>query len=84
MKRSIITAALFGLGALAVTATNASAAVVCNGARECWHAPNDYVYKPEFGVVVHPDAWKWGADEHFTWREHEGRGYWRDGVWVTF
>jgi hypothetical protein len=34
--------------------------------------------------VIHPDNWKWGDADHYKWREHEGRGYWRDGVWVTF
>jgi len=86
MKKALrkTSVALLGLSALALTASGASAAVVCNRAGECWHTQADYVYKPEFGLVVHPNDWKWGADEHFVWREHEGRGYWRDGVWITF
>ena len=73
-----------GISALSVGATGASAAIVCNRAGECWHAPRGFVARPEFGVVVHPNGWRWGPREHFTWREHPGRGYWRNGVWVTF
>ncbi len=77
-------AALFGLGTLTLTAANVSAAIVCNGAGECWHVRGHYHYRPEWGLVVHPNGWRWGSGEHFVWREHRGRGYWRDGVWVRF
>jgi hypothetical protein len=77
-------AAALGVSALAVTATTASAVIVCNRAGECWHAHKDFVARPEFGVVVHPNNWRWGARERFVWREHPGRGYWRNGVWVSF
>lgn len=73
-----------GISALALTATGASAAIVCNRAGECWHAPRGFVARPEWGLVVHPNHWRWGPREHFVWREHPGRGYWRNGVWVTF
>jgi len=73
-----------GFSALALTATGASAAIVCNRAGECWHAPRAFVARPEWGLVVHPNAWRWGPSERFVWREHPGRGYWRNGVWVTF
>ena len=61
-----------------------SAAVVCSGDGQCWHTHRDYSYRPAYGVVVHPDGWKWGAGEHYAWHEHPGRGYWRHGVWVRF
>lgn len=77
-------AAALGVTALAIAATSASAAIVCNREGECWHVPRAEVYRPEFGVVVHPNSWRWGPREHFVWREHPGRGYWRNGVWVTF
>jgi hypothetical protein len=77
-------AAAFAAGTLALTATSAAAYVVCNGEGECWHTHRHYTYHPEFGVVVHPDNWHWGADEHFTWHEHIGRGYWHNGVWIQF
>jgi hypothetical protein len=77
-------AALLSAATVAVTASTASAAVVCNREGECWHVSNRYHYRPEFGLVVHPDGWVWGANEHYRWHDHRGRGYWRNGVWITF
>lgn len=74
--------AIGAASALALTATAASAEVVCNGEGECWHVKQHAEYKPEFGVRVHPDSWKWGESDHYKWREHEGRGYWRNGIWI--
>ncbi len=79
------TAGLMGaVCALALTATAASAEIVCNREGDCWHVSERHPYRPEFGVVVHPDSWRWEARERYRWREHEGRGYWRRGVWVKF
>ncbi len=61
----------------------ASAAIVCSG-NECWHTKQVYEYPPSATIVVHPNEWKWGANDHFKWREHEGRGYWNSGEWRTF
>jgi hypothetical protein len=73
------------VGALAFTATSASAAIVCNEDGDCWHAKEKYDYKPEFGVHVYGDDWKWTDDNKYRWREHEGRGYWGpNGVWIEF
>jgi hypothetical protein len=77
-------AAAIGLTAIAVSTVSASAAVVCNNEGQCWHVRGRYAYKPEFGVVVHPNNWRWGANDHYTWREHTGRGYWRNGIWIKF
>ena len=83
MKKLVIGAAvaLFGLSA---AATSASAAIACNRDGECWHVKNAYNYQPEFGITVHENGWKWGPNDHFRWREHAGRGYWRNGVWIRF
>ncbi len=78
----ITTAALLGAGALAFTATAASADVVCNSDGDCWHVKQRYAYSPELHLRVHPDSWKWREADHYKWREHEGHGYWRGGVWV--
>ena len=75
---------LLALSAVSISATAASAAIACNGAGECWHVRRSYSYRPEFGVTIHPDNWRWGAREHYRWREHAGRGYWRNGAWVRF
>lgn len=77
----IVVATVFGLGTLLMNSA-ARADVVCSG-DTCWHTHGGYHYPP--GVVVrHDDRWHWGHAEHYHWREHEGRGYWRNGVWVTF
>lgn len=77
---------LVAAGGLALTASSASAYIACNGAGECWHVHHRayYNYDPAWGVVVHPDNWRWGPGDHYVWREHHGRGYWRNGVWIRF
>jgi hypothetical protein len=68
--------------ALTLTATAASAEIVCNAEGDCWHVRGKAEYKPELKLQVHPDSWKWSGSEHYRWREHEGHGYWRGGNWV--
>ena len=75
--------ALVGAWAVALSTGPASAGVVCAG-DVCWHTHEAYDYPPDAAVVVHPDDWRWKNDEHFAWREHEGRGYWRGGEWREF
>ncbi len=82
MTKFVVAAMLAVSGAAMASA--ASAAVVCNAENECWHTKRAYTYHPEFGVTVHEDGWKWGASDHYKWREHAGRGYWRNGVWIKF
>jgi len=69
---------------LVLSATTASAEVACNREGECWHVRDHHEYRPEWGVIVHPDEWRWAGNEHYRWHEHEGRGYWRNGAWVEF
>ena len=85
LSLKIAGAALLGLSAMAMTTNSASAAIACNAEGYCWHVRHHtYVYRPEYGVVVHPDNWRWSRTEHYRWREHRGRGYWRNGAWVKF
>lgn len=78
-----IIAAAFG-GILAFSATKASAEIACNGQGECWHVKETHFYRPEHGVTIYPDSWKWAERENgrYRWREHEGHGYWREGRWI--
>ena len=76
-------AVLIGVGGLAATTTSASAYVACNRSGDCWHTTERYTYRPSFGISIHDDNWKWRG-HHYRWREHDGRGYWRNGLWVTF
>jgi hypothetical protein len=89
MKRLImqgVVAAGIGIAALAGTASTASAYIVCNRAGDCWHTNERYEYRPRFGVVIHDDNWRWRDRDsrRYHWREHEGRGYWRNGIWLSF
>ena len=80
------TAAVLGMGCVALSATAASARVVCNADGDCWHT--DRVYNaPGVHFTTHPDDWyfhqDWERDHDHHWRGyHEGRGYWRGGVWI--
>jgi hypothetical protein len=82
ITKSVMAAAIV----LALTATTASAEIVCNDEGDCWHVRERHVYRPEFGVKVYPDDWRWGEADarRYRWREHEGRGYWRNGIWIGF
>ena len=78
-------AAVLGASALAFVATDAAAAIACNAAGECWHVRRPWTYPPEAGIVIHPEGWVAPVGgPRVVWREHVGRGYWRNGVWVRF
>jgi hypothetical protein len=82
-----LTATLLGAGcALILGTAAASAEIVCNREGDCWHATGKHSYRGEWGLVIHPDNWKWEEHEKnkHRWREHEGRGYWHDGHWMEF
>jgi hypothetical protein len=83
--RTVILGAAAGIGALMALAAPASAYVVCNAGGDCWHTEARYHY-PEAGYVYHPDDWyfhrHWDAGRFHDY--HEGRGYYRNGLWVTF
>jgi hypothetical protein len=81
--RNALSSALLGAGLLAVTSMSASAAIVCSG-NVCWHTHERYEYPPDSKVVIHEDDWRSGPEEKYTFREHEGRGYWRADKWVEW
>jgi hypothetical protein len=73
------------VGLLAFGATTASAAVVCNDEGDCWRTKERYTYPPDAGVRIYSDDWRWGPNDKYRWREHEGRGYWGPkGAWIEF
>ena len=75
---------LFGASALALSAANASAEIVCNEDGDCWHLRERPVYPPEVKLRIYGDDWKWseGDRDRYRWREHEGHGYWRGDAWI--
>jgi len=82
LMRTLTKAALTAAGALMLAATGASAAIVCNDDGDCWHVHGRPTYGSDVKVHIYPDNWKWRHSDHYRWREHAGRGYWRHGVWV--
>ena len=84
MRSNIVALALSVLGVLALSSLSASARIVCNTDGDCWHVHEDYAFPPGIGVEIHPDNWRWKEGEHFTFKEHQGRGYWHGGHWEPF
>jgi hypothetical protein len=82
LTTTLATAAI-GAALLAGSAVSASAAIACSG-NVCWHTHETYAYPPDSRVITHEDDWRWGPSEHYTFREHEGRGYWRGDRWTEW
>lgn len=81
--KNVAAGAVLGAAFLGASVISASAAIVCSG-DVCWHTHEVVQYPPEAHVIVHEDNWRWGPTERYIFREHEGRGYWRDDKWVTW
>jgi len=89
MKRTLSAtaiAALMATSALVMTGTPAAARMVCNPDGDCWHTDAPAPRVPGVTFNVHPDDWyfhqKWDADHHYR-DYHEGRGYYKGGLWIT-
>lgn len=81
--KALRTVVLAGVSALALTATAASAAVVCNDEGDCWRVKGEPRYEPTLKLRILPDDWKWKENEKYRWREQgRGHGHWRNGVWI--
>ena len=85
-KKQILGAA--AVAGLALGATlPAQAYIVCDrDGDDCWHSEARY-RAPGVTFEYHPDDWyfhrHWDGDR-YHWRDyHEGRGYYRNGVWIT-
>ena len=55
------------VGLLVFGATTASAAIVCNGAGDCWRTKERYAYPPNAGVQIYAYDWKWGPNDKYRW-----------------
>jgi hypothetical protein len=85
MQKLLVTATLAGGMALMATAP-ASAYIACNNYGDCWHTDTRYT-APGVTFTWHPDEWYFHQtwDNRHHWRAyHPGRGYWRNGIWMTF
>ncbi|MFI4949537.1 MAG: hypothetical protein ACHP7A_00695 [Caulobacterales bacterium] len=75
-------------GALALSATAASADVACNRYGDCWTVREHYTtYPNNLGVVFHDDAWREQHRRgHYHWRrdQDDDHGYYMHGRWHRF
>jgi len=76
---------LMSAGALIATTGAATARMVCNDSGDCWHTDSVTTY-PGTGYTDHPDDWyfhqTWDDQRHYR-EPHEGRGYYKSGIWIT-
>ena len=64
----VVSGLIAAVGVLALTASGASAAVVCNDEGDCWKVKDKYEYPPEVRLHVYDDDWKWEGDK-YRWRD---------------
>lgn len=90
--RTVLLGAISGAGALMALVAPASAYIACNREGDCWHTESRYS-RPGVTFEYHPDDWyfhrTWDRDRsdryrYRAWRDDSARGYWRNGVWITF
>jgi len=91
LHKALAAGALIGsmaAGALALSATSASADVACNRYGECWRVAERYTtYPRHLGVRFHDDAWREQHRRgHYRWRRDrdDDHGYYSHGRWRTF
>lgn len=87
--RSLVLGAVAATGAFMTLAVPASAYIACNREGDCWHTDNRVV-RPGVRFDYHPDDYyfheRWDGDARRHWRSdyHRDRGYYRNGLWITF
>jgi hypothetical protein len=90
LHKALAAGALIGslaAGALALSATSASADVACNRYGECWRVTQRYTtYPSNLRVTFHDDAWREAHRRHYHWRHDrdDDHGYYSHGRWRTF
>jgi len=85
LKSALVAAAAFG--AIAATASAASADVACNRWGECWHVRDHYTnYPVALGITFHEEGWKGDGTRHWRWRHDmaDDHGYYSHGRWHPF
>jgi len=84
LKSVLMTAAIASATGAVLAASSASADVVCNRWHECWNVHDRFDYPPGVGITFHTDDWRM-RHRDWHWRDdHDGRGYYRNGVWIAF
>jgi len=80
-------AAVVAGGALALSATSASADTACNRFGECWTVRDHYTnYPADLRIQFHDDAWRATHKHHYHWRndQTDDHGYYNHGQWHPF
>ena len=85
-------AASLTIGSLAAFTSSASAHVVCNRAGDCWSTHTRYQYPATQGIRFYNDRYNNEQYRNRHWRGHDrnwrgenhDRGYYNNGLWVTF
>jgi hypothetical protein len=82
---AVSASAVLGILGLVAAAQPASAYLACNHDGDCWHTETR-VTAPGVSFDYHPDDWyfhqKWDAGDRHYRDYHEGRGYYKGGVWI--
>lgn len=85
LKSLVARTAIAGLMAVGAFTATASADVACNQAGECWHVHDRLDYPAGVGITFHADNWARAHRHGYHWRtDRYDRGYYRNGVWITF
>ncbi len=84
--KTLVLGTVAAAGALLALAAPASAYIACNREGDCWHTEGRWS-APGVRYDYHPDDWyfhrRWD-DGRYHWRDyHAGRGYYRNGLWIT-
>ena len=86
--RNAVLGALLASGALAASATPASADVACNRYGECWTVHQRYTtYPKNLAVRFYDDAWRASHQNHrYHWRadRDDDHGYYSHNQWRQF
>lgn len=91
LKKALAAGALMATvagGALALSATSASADIACNRYGDCWRVTQRYTtYPAHLRVVFHDDSWR-AHHRHgrYHWRRDrdDDHGYYSRGAWRPF
>ena len=87
LTHKILAAAALAGGLAMMASAPASAYVACNSVGDCWHTDSRYRAPPGVTFSFHNDDWyfhqKWDDRNHYR-DYHDGRGYYRNGIWLSF
>jgi hypothetical protein len=85
--KTVLLGAVVGVSTIVGMAGSASAYIACNREGDCWHTEQRYS-RPGVRFDYHPDDYyfhqRWDDRRHWRGDYHAGRGYYRNGIWLSF